>query len=168
MTAAPFQREARYIVIKRAHLLTEQSGPLGNTIHDLDITTIDCVVVEKDWPEFEPVWGMIEARVEGYPVPDEQVLEDIIGDAIGDSFDMDWQARDGAKAVIQALKEEGVIVNGAHAATLLAQLKIAKRHLDGMAAFIGKANRGEFSGCYQLEALGEDMPAINAAIGGAA
>ena len=48
------------------------------------------------------------------------------------------------------------------------QLKIAKTHLEHMAAFIGKANRGEFTGCYQLESLGEDMPAITAAIGGAA
>ena len=47
-------------------------------------------------------------------------------------------------------------------------LKTAKGHIEHMAAFIGKANRGEFTGCYQLEALGEDMPAITAAIGGAA
>jgi hypothetical protein len=25
---------------------------------------LDCVVVESDWPEYEKVWGMIEARVD--------------------------------------------------------------------------------------------------------
>jgi hypothetical protein len=48
------------------------------------------------------------------------------------------------------------------------QLKVAKKHLDHMAAFIGQCNRGQFNGCYSFESLGEDMPAINAAIGGAA
>ncbi len=56
----------------------------------------------------------------------------------------------------------------ARAPDLLAQLKVAKRHLDDMAAFIGKANRGEFSGCYSFEGMEEDMPAIRAAIGGGA
>lgn len=31
---------------------------------------MDCVVVESDWPEYEPTWRAIEARVTGaQPVP---------------------------------------------------------------------------------------------------
>lgn len=26
---------------------------------------LECVVVEKDWPEYEPTWKAIEARVSG-------------------------------------------------------------------------------------------------------
>ena len=60
-----FKREERYIVIKRKHL----SEPVENAIKALlaaaDINTIDCVVVEKDWPEYEPTWKAIEKRVSG-------------------------------------------------------------------------------------------------------
>lgn len=37
-------------------------------------------------------------------------LQDEISDAIGDSFDMDWTATDGAKAVVRMLQEQGYSV----------------------------------------------------------
>ena len=37
-----------------------------------------------------------------------QEIEDLLTDAIGDSFDMDWQARDGAKAIMRELAECGL------------------------------------------------------------
>lgn len=37
-------------------------------------------------------------------------LTDEISDAISDSFDMDWQAGDGAKAVVRMLQEQGYSV----------------------------------------------------------
>ncbi len=40
---------------------------------------------------------------------DRQDLEDRITDAISDSFDMDWTARDGARAVVKALEDEGIV-----------------------------------------------------------
>jgi hypothetical protein len=69
------QRELRYIVLKnidvqraltnceyailielcqkiKAHRLDRGAGPLC------------CVVVEHDWPEYEPTWAAIEARVD--------------------------------------------------------------------------------------------------------
>lgn len=45
-----FEREERYQVIK-----LKTGKP------------VDCVVVESDWPEYEIVWQMIEARVSGKP-----------------------------------------------------------------------------------------------------
>lgn len=35
-------------------------------------------------------------------------IEDLLTDAIGDSFDMDWIARDGAKAIMRELAECGL------------------------------------------------------------
>lgn len=75
-----FKREERFIVIKRKHLSAE------SRTHDsleqelrvwLDrhlVPTSECVVVESDWPEYEAVWAMLAARVEGRPTP-YQVLE---------------------------------------------------------------------------------------------
>ena len=82
-----FQRENRYIVIKRKHLelLTDQAKEtLENIIHAIAIARqpdmdtgmkgeIDCVVVERDWPEYEKVWAMIEARVNGIEAAPEHV-----------------------------------------------------------------------------------------------
>lgn len=68
-----FKREERYIVFK--------VSDLGNSLKGDEIRKLareyaehrkqqgkkplDCVVVEKDWPEYEPTWQAIEARVTG-------------------------------------------------------------------------------------------------------
>lgn len=60
-----FVREERYIVIKRKNLNPLQEGVLKYNLREAGIQTVECVVVERDWPEYETVWGMIEARVTG-------------------------------------------------------------------------------------------------------
>ena len=60
-----FVREERYIVIKRKHLSEAQEHDLREGMCLRSIGTVECVVVERDWPEFEPVWQMIEARMTG-------------------------------------------------------------------------------------------------------
>lgn len=65
-----FVREGRYIVVKpdcEDDLRTER---LRNYIEEMCFRTPDCVVVEVDWPEYEPVWRMIERRVTGQPAED--------------------------------------------------------------------------------------------------
>ena len=68
-----FMREDRYIVFK--------TSDLGNSLKGDEIRRLaleyeeqrrlkgkkplECVVVEKDWPEYEPTWKAIEARVTG-------------------------------------------------------------------------------------------------------
>lgn len=68
-----FMREERYIVLKMSDL--------GNSLKGDEIRRLareyaeqrrlkgkkplECVVVEKDWPEYEPTWKVIEARVTG-------------------------------------------------------------------------------------------------------
>lgn len=73
-----FMREDRYIVFK--------VSDLGNSLKGDEIRRLareyaeqrrlkgkeplECVVVEKDWPEYEPTWKAIEARVTGaQPAP---------------------------------------------------------------------------------------------------
>lgn len=74
-----FQREDRYIVIKRSDL---KKVPVAYRSHLVDpmfallahLPQRRFAVIESDWPEFEPVWRMIEARVTGVPVPGPQYL----------------------------------------------------------------------------------------------
>lgn len=64
-----FEREERYIVIKRKHLSEVSERHIRDVLNRHSVGTIECVVVEHDWPEYEPVWhlpasgGMIERRV---------------------------------------------------------------------------------------------------------
>lgn len=67
-----FRREERYIVVKRKHLHPMAEASLRNDMRDLGIQTVECVVVESDWPEYETVWKMIEARAKPAPGADEQ------------------------------------------------------------------------------------------------
>lgn len=69
-----FKRENRYIVLKRKDVvaaLTEQEREtLANLcdkvcfhrIHN-EKPQLECVVVERDWPEYEPTWKAIEKRM---------------------------------------------------------------------------------------------------------
>lgn len=59
---------------------------------------------------------------------------------------------------------ETAVNREARESRLTAALQCALGHIDHMTAFIGKANRGEFSGCYDFESLGEDMPEMKAAL----
>lgn len=69
-----FTRDNRYVVLKRSDLwdLTqEQRGQLGAITRAHDARhlregkpDLQCVVVEADWPEFEPTWSAIQKRVE--------------------------------------------------------------------------------------------------------
>ena len=62
-----FKREARYIVVKPDCEDSLRTERLKSYIDEMCFKTPDCVVVEADWPEYEPVWRMIESRVMGLP-----------------------------------------------------------------------------------------------------
>lgn len=68
-----FKRERRYIVIKISDLVDATGLPMQPSIEAYMRMTddirksagkppLECVVVESDWPEYEHVWAMIEAR----------------------------------------------------------------------------------------------------------
>lgn len=60
-----FQRENRYIVVKLKDLDQDQEEGLRGVMYGYHIPTRECLVIESDWPEYEPAWRMIQARVEG-------------------------------------------------------------------------------------------------------
>lgn len=71
-----FKREERYIVFKLSdverYLTDADRSHLAMMKNEIDTgrdcankPPLDCVVVESDWPEYEPTWKAIEARVTG-------------------------------------------------------------------------------------------------------
>ena len=95
-----FTREARYVVLKNADIM--QCLTVNELIelryiqarvkeHRTKIgkPRLDCVVVESDWPEYEPTWRAIEARVTGAQpspsVPEGFSREDL--EAVADGLD---------------------------------------------------------------------------------
>lgn len=84
-----FKREQRYVVFKRSDLLrlmeldlvfTEALGALTRATEKLrkqdGREPLQCVVVEKDWPEYEEVWKAIEERVRRAPYLEWTALSD--------------------------------------------------------------------------------------------
>lgn len=75
-----FEREERYIVFKLSdveeHFTPGEKQQLARLVEvqrvgreEAGKPPLECVVVEKDWPEYEPTWKAIEARVTGeHPV----------------------------------------------------------------------------------------------------
>ena len=59
-----FQRENRYIVIKRKHLSSYVERAIQDLLIEHGVDTVECVVVESDWPEYEPTWKAIQDRME--------------------------------------------------------------------------------------------------------
>lgn len=58
-----FKREERYTVIKHNQLTEKQIQYMKDCIFGEGIPTVECVVIESDWPEYNKVWQMIEERV---------------------------------------------------------------------------------------------------------
>jgi hypothetical protein len=71
--SAPFKREERYVVFKLSdvqhlsyfqremlELLQQEVSNIRDHLHKPELF---CAVVESDWPEYEPVWKMIEERM---------------------------------------------------------------------------------------------------------
>lgn len=61
--------EERYIVIKLKDLDDDVEEVLRQLIKENDIRTIDCVVVEEDWPEYKPTVDAIMTRVTKESLP---------------------------------------------------------------------------------------------------
>lgn len=63
-----FNREHRYHVIKRKHLTSTQDEEVRHLLqrlHEEGMPALElCVVVEPDWPIYEPVWAMVQDLAE--------------------------------------------------------------------------------------------------------
>lgn len=68
VTDGTFQREERYIVAKLGYLTEGQEFRLRRFLANCEQPERRYVVVESDWPEYEDVWAMIEARCTGKPL----------------------------------------------------------------------------------------------------
>lgn len=99
-----FIREDRYIVFKVSDLGNSTKGDEIRRLareHTEQRTLkgkkrLECVVVEKDWPEYEPTWKAIEARVTGaQPAP--SVPREAISEMLTQL--MDIAASNGANSV---------------------------------------------------------------------
>ena len=79
--SAEFEREERYIVFKLSdveeHFTSGEKQQLARLAEvqrvgreEVGKPPLECVVVESDWPEYEPTWEAIEARMTGtQPAP---------------------------------------------------------------------------------------------------
>ena len=77
ISAATFERENRYLVLKRKdiersltpteqNILLQLTGKIYLDRMEEGRGGLRCVVVESDWPEYKPTWAAIQARVEGH------------------------------------------------------------------------------------------------------
>jgi hypothetical protein len=57
-----FNREERYIVIKRKHISEGTENGMRRFMMANGIEPIEAVVIERDWPEYETAWSMITKR----------------------------------------------------------------------------------------------------------
>lgn len=70
------KREARYLVVKKTDMVPALTIMEMLALHSLcekiaknrkaqGKPRLECVVVEADWPEYEPTWRAIERRIDG-------------------------------------------------------------------------------------------------------
>ena len=87
------KREIRYMILKikdvndalnneERQCLEELFGKVDAYRYTTGKDDLECVVVERDWPEYEKVWHMIEKRVDLENVNDKTTEEfsDMIGE----------------------------------------------------------------------------------------
>ena len=96
-----FTREARYVVLKSADVmkcltvselieLRRIQAKVEEHRAEFGKPPLDCVVVESDWPEYEPTWKAIEARTTGTQVPKEaiaKILTEVMDIAVSNGAD---------------------------------------------------------------------------------
>ena len=84
-----FERETRYIVIKRS-----------------DLAKLD--QVESDWPEFQPTWAAIEARVSGLATPVPAGCKAVPVELLEDLRDLAADAVESQRAAYAGYKKERI------------------------------------------------------------
>lgn len=101
-----FKREVRYTVIKHSQLTESQMQYLKGCIFGEGIPTVKAVVVEADWPEYQPVWQMIEDRVTGAPVEGGKAEYDALAAAMTTNQTIDGVPRDQMISFPRELNDE--------------------------------------------------------------
>lgn len=57
-----FELEERYVVLKISLMSDEERALIKAFLNLTQLPTIECIVVEDDWPEYEMVWKSLEGR----------------------------------------------------------------------------------------------------------
>lgn len=60
-----FKLEHRYYVVKRKHLTPSRDMIIRDLLHKFALPSVEYVVVESDWPNYEHTWKTIERVSEG-------------------------------------------------------------------------------------------------------
>lgn len=133
-----FKREDRYLVLKMSDIknyLTKQDQDALSRI-DCKIgkcreadgkPSLECAVVEQDWPEYEPTWQAIEARMTGKPTAEAQLKTEL------------GRAYRCIQGMHNALKKGGQFVEGYHLLTIGAAKRfVFENDLSGSQYFEGK------------------------------
>lgn len=86
MNDSTFQREDRYIVIKRSDLKKVPVSYRSSLVDPMfsllsHLPRRECLVIESDWPEYERYWQMIERRVAGQASEPETLATLVLGGA---------------------------------------------------------------------------------------
>ncbi|RON52891.1 hypothetical protein BK666_01970 [Pseudomonas frederiksbergensis] len=86
MNDSTFQREDRYIVIKRNDLKKVPVSYRSSLVEPMfsllsHLPRRECLVIESDWPEYERYWQMIERRVAGQASEPETLATLVLGGA---------------------------------------------------------------------------------------
>lgn len=97
-----FKREDRYLVIKRNDIqlflsehkqkqLSDLASQVADGRHSDGRKPLECVVVESDWPEYQPVWQMIADRMMGKPYGGPAGFVDHVGSVFGPASDQPYR-----------------------------------------------------------------------------
>ena len=65
-----FNKEFRYWVFKRKHLTADQDHELNALSLRYSLPSLECVIVESDWPNYQQTWRDIESISNGCPTTD--------------------------------------------------------------------------------------------------
>lgn len=118
-----FKREIRYTVIKHNQLTESQIQYLKNCIFGEGIPTVEAVVIESDWPEFEPVWRMIDDRVSGAPMEGGKAEYDALAAAMTTNQTIDGVPRE----LLERIARAGIWQNEVKELRALLDLPACKR-----------------------------------------
>lgn len=102
-----FKREERYLVLKLKDLSPGAAQHIREYVAARNLPNRQYVVVESDWPEYELVWAMIEARVtKNEPLMQAAALDLQTRLAIVDAMEDTHAERATIRALVEAIDRE--------------------------------------------------------------
>ena len=101
-----FKREERYVILKISHMDETQKDILPRLLDVNGFIPVAGVVVESDWPEYEPTWEAIKDRVEGNTRASKNTILDLAVEAVRNELNQTAGSKTHAFNAIKALKDK--------------------------------------------------------------